>query len=401
MAMPQVDDDQDENDKEVLGIPTDAGATPSVPDAAPLLKPKDLEAIREDNRNQAILGALADKAANRQSFGNVFLGRQAPHVDASSAFKANIAANNQQIGNAQLAQQQVLQAPKLDMARQAIDPTSIYSRGKQAEARATFNMMVKAKMLDQDAADKMSENLDKMNGYQVGQMLETNPALKQTSDVMKSQAMMALMGQRIANQSAGIDLRRDDQAANAAGKFDNDELMKASSSQLQQIQIDRHTIQSSPTITPQMLHEISNGIASALNKGKAVGLGMAEMQDLSTSQTKWAALMQQITNSPQDGASPEIRKQVLDTLDRLEDAYQRTMGSRAKQLAIGKEYASNPKAQKAVKDKVQSYQPVPTPSPAPQDAGEDKAALDWAKANPTDPRAAKILLTIHGKLGGQ
>lgn len=206
-----------------------------------------------------------------------------------------------------------------------------------------------------------------------------------------------------------LDLQRDNQAASAAGVFDKDPLLQSTQRQLSQIGVDRHTLQSSKIVTPQMVHEIGAGIAAALNQGKSAGLGQMEMQDMGTSATKIAQLEQYLFNKPEDGASPEIKQQILDTLDRLEESYKKTQGARASQVAQGRSYAHNPNAQKAIADKLKLYTPqgpgLQQSAPptgliqAPAMTPEDQQAIQWAQQNPNDPRAVKIL-QLHG-MGGR
>ncbi len=164
---------------------------------------------------------------------------------------------------------------------------------------------------------------------------------------------------RLSNQDRSLGMREDAQAAQAVQNLDNNPLIQASTRQLGQIQIDRHTIENSPIVTPQMLHEISNGIASALNQGKGVGIGMAELQDMSTGQTKLAALEQQLLNEPKNGASPAIRQQIMDTLDRLEEAYGKYQSALVTKLAQGRTYSHNAQARSAIQSAVGKYQVKP------------------------------------------
>jgi hypothetical protein len=222
---------------------------------------------------------------------------------------------------------------------------------------------------------------------------------KNASEATKNNAWGQLGAKRIdqAGRRLGIldeklGLQKDNQASAAAGSLDRDPLLQSTQRQLNQMDVDKHTIQSADVITPQMLHEISGGIASALNQGRSVGLGQMQMQDLSTSQTQLASLMQQLTNSPQEGASPEIKKQMIDTLDRLKEAYQKVQANRAKQIAQGRNYSHSPDAKKALDQKVQSYQPVAQPDE------HDLKALEWLEtADPSSPEAFEIQAELRRK----
>jgi hypothetical protein len=344
-------EDQKAKDLEALLGPSQAekAADPG----AMYLKPEELEKARRDKLDNSRLGAIADNLSNRQSFGNFFLKAMNPHVDASAPFKAANDAIDQKTKNKELLQGQALKAPELDMAQQGMDKSSPYAKAKQDELKMTISALAKFGQLEPDKAQAILGNAENLNAFQADKILGS---LKPSVDILKAQGMLGMAGARLQQGERRLGMQQDNQAANAAGKLDSNPIMQSTQRQLNQIGIDRHTIQSAPMITPQMLHEVGNGIAMALSGGKAVGLGMAEMQSLSTLQTKYAEALQKVTNAPQEGASPEIKQQILDTLDRLEDAYKKVQGAMAKQKAVGLNYSHNPAAQQALQQKVDSYQ---------------------------------------------
>lgn len=168
-----------------------------------------------------------------------------------------------------------------------------------------------------------------------------------------------MQGRQISNDRMmeRLNFQKDNQASSAAGVFDKDPLIQSTQRQLSQIAVDRHTLQTSQIVTPQMVHEIGAGIASALNQGHAAGLGQMEMQGMGTSATKIAQIEQYLLNKPEDGTSPEMKQQILDTLDRLEESYHKAQAARAGQVAQGRNYEHNPAAQKAIADKLRLYTP--------------------------------------------
>lgn len=179
-------------------------------------------------------------------------------------------------------------------------------------------------------------------------------AIKTQMDMMnplKNMGSLARIGQR----DDMLGFRQDQMAAQAVKDIDNHPLMQTATKQLGQLQIDRHTIENSKIVPYQVLHEISNGIANALSGGRGVGLGMAEMQDLSTSQSKMAQLESYITNNPHEAASPAIKRQIIDTLNRLEDSYGEYQSRLAQKLAQGRTYEHNPQAQRALQSAVAKY----------------------------------------------
>lgn len=167
------------------------------------------------------------------------------------------------------------------------------------------------------------------------------------------------LGQRLDQRGQSLGIQDDKLAAQAAERVNSHPLIQKTTQQLGQIQIDRHTIETSPMVTPQILHEISNGIANALSGGRGVGLGMASMQDLSTAQSRIAQFEQYITNHPQEAASPAIKKQVVDTLNRLEDAYGLYQEKLAQQIVQGKSYRHSKQAQESQKSAAAQFKYAP------------------------------------------
>lgn len=205
----------------------------------------------------------------------------------------------------------------------------------------------------QEVARKLYDLRDKLITQKKGLTAEHVALLKSMPNPMQSALGMA----RLNNQGTMIGFKQDAQSAQAAQAIQSHPLMVESNRQLGFINRDKHTIEGGAMITPQMLHEISNGIAAALGGGKSVGLGISEQQDLSTSQTKIAKLESYLENAPKEGASPAVKKQILDTLDRLEAAYGQYQGNLAKKLSVGKSYLHNPQARTSIQNVVNSYQP--------------------------------------------
>lgn len=378
----------------------DTPAPPAAKPEIPMLSADDLAAKRAQQARLLKMGAIADNLGNRQSFGNFFLGRMNPtdnSVSKLAAAKSGLI--DQQIADTKQLQNQAMKAPEMQTMQDAMDKDSDFSKAKQGELQATLSVMAKMGQMDPAKAKQLADQAGNMNGFQAGKILES---MKPMTDVLRAQGMLALAGRKVDQADQRLGIQKDNQAASAAGAFDKDPLMQSTQRQLNQIGIDRHTLQNAKIITPQMVHEIGAGVAMALSGGKAVGLGQMELQDMGTAQTKLAALEQMLTNEPQNGASEPIKAQIVDTLDRLEDSYKKVQSARVNQLKVGKNYSNNPSAQQAIQQKVQSYQQQQEPNPAPTSpADEDKDALQWAKDNPKDPRATKILMKLNSKFGGQ
>lgn len=236
---------------------------------------------------------------------------------------------------------------QLKRQKEELDPTSQVSKNYQSIAASALQQYPQYKELINNIPTLSAADLKDQNSI-LGKIISGELGAKGQQ----------IKGQGIANAMAGrVGVMQDNQTANASNIIDKHPLIERSTAQLAQLGVDRHTLETSPVVTPQILHEISNGIASAMNGGRGAGLGMSQMQDLSTVQTDFAKLVQRLTNSPQEGASPAIKKQAIDTISRLEQAYQNYQGNLANKIAQGRTYVHNADATKAVKDAAAKYQP--------------------------------------------
>ena len=402
-----------------------SGGAPKIP----MLTADDLNQAQAQKQRNLMLGGIGDSLANMQSAGNFFLGHMNPHQDVSGTAQQANQIVDQGVKNKELLQKQALQAPELQYMQNAIDPNSDASKTSvQLNQALLKKYAAAAQKLSPDLAQAYNDAADKLSGqsaFDADKTMEPFRKIMSQEDIQgtKNQIMAAIAAAHLGQGDKRIEIadhnskRADDaQAAEAAAKVDSNPLIQSSQRQLNQINIDKHTLQSTQVITPQMVHEIGAGIAAALNQGKSVGLGQMEMQDMATSQTKLAQIEQMILNKPENGASPEIKQQMLDTLDRLGDSYAKVQGATAKKLAVGRNYSHNAAAQSALSDKVQTYQPQDQGADSPDGAGvpgvpsagaaqgfspADRAALDWAQANSKDPRSAQIINKLLLKSKGQ
>lgn len=194
----------------------------------------------------------------------------------------------------------------------------------------------------------------------------------------------------------GLNLRKDNQAQQVAGVFDNDHILKTLQGQQQQIQRDKHTVENADILTPQMADEIAIGIANSISGGRSSAVSTQQKVEWDSAAKDWTKLKQRITNKPEDIKSPEVKKYFVDMLERLESAYQQNMESRAKQIAGGRSFQFNDHAQKTMENKVGEYsRPLQEQSPGLIKQGnkvdaDDQALINFAVANPNDPRSAAI-----------
>jgi hypothetical protein len=396
MAKPMIDDELESDSQ-----PDDTGDSESAPapEVASVTK-EELDKALSEKKKLGIMGAIADNLSNRQSFGNAFLRTQSPHVDASAPFRMQQGLVDQGIKNKEILQQQALKAPEIQLAQQANDPDSEYSKAKVSEAQAAISGLVKANIIDKEKGDQLSESLGKMNGFQASKMMESNPLLKQSSDIMKNQALIAMAGARLDQGNQRIAIQKDNQAAGVANVFDKDPNIQKSVAQRQSIQRGQHTIENVKTLTPQLFNEIQLDIANALSGGKAAAVSTQSKVEFETAAMKMADLKQRLSNRPEDIGSPEVKAYIQDVLSRLDNAYAHNISDRAQQLSVGRNYANNPSAQQSMAEKVKSLMVpnAPEASAATSKFDEDdQAALQWAKQNPNDPKAVKILMTLKQK----
>jgi hypothetical protein len=229
--------------------------------------------------------------------------------------------------------------------------------------------LVQAKMLQGDALSEQRHNQDlSKEGYALdengnvsvvpGGLAEANIAAKKAgADKALSWADVMSANQGLRRES--LDLRKGEQAARASGKFDNDKIIKSSTEQQNKMSLAKHTLETAPVLTPQILNEIQSDIATAISTGGSHAASLEHQKQFSSYAIDFANLKQRITNRPQDIQSPEVRQYMADLVGRLDAAYKQNSASRAKQLATGLSYRSNPEAQDAVSAKVSQYAPAP------------------------------------------
>lgn len=163
-----------------------------------------------------------------------------------------------------------------------------------------------------------------------------------------------------------LGLAQDTQAAKAGDILDKDSNLKTLTTQKQRIEIGKHTLDSVPTLTPQLFNEIQLDIANAISGGRAAAVSTQKQVEFNSYAIEWQKLKQKLENNPQDIASPGVKKYVREILERLGESYDQNMEARAKQLVGGRQYKSNPLAQQTMEKKAASYS-KPKGSPKPGD----------------------------------
>ncbi len=189
------------------------------------------------------------------------------------------------------------------------------------------------------------------SAYTIKQYIqEAKPAISGEYGLLGKKITGGIMGQRLGIQQGN-------QAVKAADTFDKDHIITALQTQQNQIQRDKHTLDNAKVLTPQIFEEIQLGLGNAISGGKSAAVSTEEKVAYKNAEIGLARVKQMIGSGVADVGSPEVRKLLSDTFDRLGEAYQKNMQARAHQLASGREgaYSSNPAALKVMHDKEDSY----------------------------------------------
>lgn len=152
-----------------------------------------------------------------------------------------------------------------------------------------------------------------------------------------------------------IGLRQDTQTSKAADLFDKDPLLQQTTRQRQQMAQDYHTLTTAKTITPQMLNELSMGIANAISGGRSAAVSSQNKVEFDSVELMLKRKQQELSNNPQDIDSPQVKAYFGDLIKRLDDAYAKNAVARAQQIKEGRTYSHNPDAARVMETKTQGY----------------------------------------------
>lgn len=223
---------------------------------------------------------------------------------------------------------------------------------------------------------------------QMGYMDERQTKLEMAK--MAAEARLGGMG----SQATRAGTAQDRLAQSAQGKIHDDEIIKGAQKQINQMEIDKHTLNTAKVITPQMYDELTTGLANAISGGRASAVSTQERQHFDNAEKILAEIKQKVSSGVYDVNSPEVKQYLYDTIDRLGEGYRINAYARAKQKQAGaaKAYAHTPNALAALNDAVESYNPAKL---APRLMPKDQEAVDWAMQNRGNPDAEAIL-KMHG-----
>lgn len=167
-------------------------------------------------------------------------------------------------------------------------------------------------------------------------------------------ARIGLAGQSLA-------LRQGNQAAQAAGKFNSDPVVKTSNSQLAQISkglgrlddVDSGKVPFSTTIKA----DIEKDIANVISGGSNSSLGQLHRVEFNPYIAKWQATLDSLKGYQGDINAPEFRQQLRAQLTGLRADIQKIQGKRSGDLqkSYGTAYSKNPLATQTVNENANLY----------------------------------------------
>jgi hypothetical protein len=214
--------------------------------------------------------------------------------------------------------------------------------------------------------DKLIKLQEQIQGAKGNMSKEALQATQQMLGMIHQNDQTNLMAQHYANTERAADTRstafadrntiaRETQAGHVGDLFDKDPVIKPQLDRLNQITLDKHTLQMGGTINSTVMNEIATGIASALGGGKGAGLHASEKQELISLGKQFAEKRSYFEDKQYNALSPD-NKQFLDNLlQRLESGYGNSISRRADQIRQGRAYPANPLAQKTLDEKHQYY----------------------------------------------
>jgi len=239
----------------------------------------------------------------------------------------------------------------LSRVAEQMAPESAAQRAKvmsdiQAKIAAAQGQMTKSEM------DMMKSKLAQL-GYMDERQIKAEEAKMKAMSGMNSSTGEAKMIRALTG--------RDSLADRAFNRIHEDPVIKKAVAQLQQMDLDLHTL-GDPTLimTPQMISEAEMGLARAIGGGGAVtAVSTQEKVEFNSIKRDLIKLRQRVTNKPTDIDSPEVKAQMIHTMKRLREAYANNIYARAQKKLEGasRAYKNTPQAIEAMKEAVDSYNP--------------------------------------------
>lgn len=243
---------------------------------------------------------------------------------------------------------------------------------------------------------------DMFNGLSAADQKETEGLIK--PEISGQYGMLKQLYNPLVQVKQGqLDVARDNQASSAVDKVTNDAQMK---NHVQRVQgADRilgqlDAAKSGKIVdTNQLLNDINTEYVNLLTGSNNSALGKQERTEYTTMAGNLAATLQKIKGSPESINSPDILNQLETQVRDLKSNYQGQIKARGQMLQ--RNYSHNPNATQAQQEKIAEMTSQFGGGDQPQGQGllgapaaqhpQDAAAVQWAQANPKDPRSAAIL----------
>lgn len=215
--------------------------------------------------------------------------------------------------------------------------------------------------------------------------------------------------QRLGLQKSKFEEQQSQNAAQAGKTMQDDSLIKEFQQAKSNLARGKSLLTGETPLTYNNLNAVQQDIISALSKGGQSSEGKVSREMQESYKGRWNNLMAKMGQYGPDNdvrkQDPGLAKQVGQLLDEVDSAISKNIVERNKKLGSIYSQHSNKKVQATVQKQLEDANQgvVPTgmvkpgmvsgPAAAPQAPPhpEDSAAVQWAKANPQDPRAAAIL----------
>ena len=356
----------------------------------------DLQKAHDLKAKQLLVGSIGDALANQQSFGNFFLGRMNPHQDVMGDAKIRADMADQPVKDKQMLLKQDMQKPQVDYAEKMQDPDSNESKLYRSVALGVLGNL----NLPGDAKSQMMDAIKNGNGFQISQIVDGNPLIKDQfeADAMgKKLAMtMATMGPKI-NQA-------DERIHNQNLKeFGQDSVYKGllnTSSNLK----NAITNFMSGGATPQEFNELQQAVRSNAGIKGGGGVGEREETYLKSLGINVDKFKQFLTGDPQSvlKSDPEFAKQIVGVANLELQNKQKQAADRIDQLSRGhKSFYSKPGHEGLADDYNSALDAAKTPfgqpamGSAPQSGGPQSSIInDLQKQNSPEVLKAAALAEL-------
>lgn len=165
-----------------------------------------------------------------------------------------------------------------------------------------------------------------------------------------------LSSKRLGLQTEGLDLRRGAQAAQAAGHYVNDPVMKQSSTQLAQLEKDLGRLDDIDSgkvkFSTSLNNELQSGLANAISGGTNAALGKLERIEFEPYVAKWQAMKDRLLGYQGDINAPEYKAQLRANIEGLKHDLLAIQANRKAFLkkTYGTAYSKNPLAARVIEE---------------------------------------------------